>query len=130
MLARASYYQYKRVSLGAQDLDRSLGRHIRPYAETRQPIRPKDPTVPRGGGCCKAYRGLGNRSIFYPGSSVGSAITPVFGFGEQVEQRQILFEDNPSSYVLALPSSPCPRPLPQTSHALVASRCPYEPRTP
>ena len=73
MLARASYY--KHVSLGPQDLDRSLGRHVRPYTETRQPIRPKDPAVPRGGECYKAYPGLGNRSIFYPGSSVGSTIT-------------------------------------------------------
>ena len=73
MLARASYY--KHVSLGPHDLDRSLGRHVRPYTETRQPIRPKDPAVPRGGGCYKAYPGLGNRSIFYPGSSVGSTIT-------------------------------------------------------
>ena len=47
MLARASYY--KHVSLGSQDLDRSLGRHVRPYTETRQPIRPKYPPVPRGG---------------------------------------------------------------------------------
>ena len=47
MLARASYY--KHVSLGPQDLDRSLGRHVRPYTETRLPIRPKDPAVPRGG---------------------------------------------------------------------------------
>ena len=52
-----------------------LGRHVRPYTETRQPIRPKDPAVPRGGKCCKAYPGLGNRSMFYPGSSVGSTIT-------------------------------------------------------
>ena len=73
MLARASYY--KHVSLGPQDLDRSLGRHVRPYTETRQPIRPKDPAVPRGGECYKAYPGLGNRSIFYPGSSAGSTIT-------------------------------------------------------
>ena len=55
MLARASYY--KHVSLGPQDLDRSLGRHVRPYTETRQPIRPKDPAVPRGGECYKAYLG-------------------------------------------------------------------------
>ena len=73
LLARASYY--KHVSLGPQDLDRSLGRHVRPYTETRQPIRPKDPAVPRGGECYKAHPGLGNRSIFYPGSSVGSTIT-------------------------------------------------------
>ena len=73
MLARASYY--KHVSLGPQDLDRSLGRHVRPYTETRQPIRPKDPAVPTGE-CYKAYPGLGNRWIFYPGSSVGSTITP------------------------------------------------------
>ena len=39
------------------------------------PIRPKDPAVPRGGECCKAYPGLGNRSIFYPGSSLVSTIT-------------------------------------------------------
>ena len=74
MLARASYYQH--VSLGPQDLDRSLGRHVRPYTETRQPIRPKDPAVPRVGECYKAYSGLGNGSIFYSGSSVGSTITP------------------------------------------------------
>ena len=73
LLARASFY--KHVSLGSQDLDRSLGRHVRPYTETRQPIRPKDPAVPRGGECYKAYPGKGNRSIFYPGSSVGSTIT-------------------------------------------------------
>ena len=73
MLARASYYEY--VSLGPRDLDRSLGRHVRPYTETRQPIRPKDPAVPRGGECYKAYPGLGTRSIFYSGSSVGSTIT-------------------------------------------------------
>ena len=36
LLARASYY--KRVSLGPQDLDRSLGRHVPTYVETRQPI--------------------------------------------------------------------------------------------
>ena len=47
LLARASFY--KHVSLGSQDLDRSLGRHVRPYTETRQPIRPKYPPVPRGG---------------------------------------------------------------------------------
>ena len=58
-------------------MDRSLGRHVRPYTETRQPIRPKDPAGPRGGECYKAYPGLGNRSIFYPGSSVGSTITGV-----------------------------------------------------
>ena len=72
MLARPSYY--KHVSLGPQDLDRSWGRHVRLYTETRQPIRPKDPAVPRGGEGYKAYTGLGNRSIFYPGSSVGSTI--------------------------------------------------------
>ena len=55
LLARASYCQH--VSLGPQDLDRSLGRHVRPYTETRQPIRPKDPAVPRGGECYKAYPG-------------------------------------------------------------------------
>ena len=58
VLARASYY--KHVSLGPQDLDRSLGRHVRLNTETRQPIRPKDPAVPRGGECYKAYPGLGN----------------------------------------------------------------------
>ena len=61
--------------MGLQDLDRSLGRHVRPNTEARQPIRPKDPAVPRGGECYKAYPGLGNRSTFYPGSSVGSTIT-------------------------------------------------------
>ena len=49
MLARASYY--KHVSLGPQDLDRSLGRHVpgttAVYGDP-QPIRPKDPDVPRG----------------------------------------------------------------------------------
>ena len=49
MLARASYY--KHISLGPQDLDRSLGRHVRPYTETRHTTRPKDPAVPRGGEC-------------------------------------------------------------------------------
>ena len=73
MLARVSYY--KHVSLVAQDLDRSLGRHVRRYTETRQPIHAKDPAVPRGGECYKAYPGLGNRSIFYPGGSVGTTIT-------------------------------------------------------
>ena len=73
MLARASCY--KHVSLGPQDLVRSLGTHVWPYTQTRQPIRPKDPAVPRGEECCKAYPGLGNRSIFYPGSSAGSTIT-------------------------------------------------------
>ena len=73
MLARASFF--KHVSLGPQDFDRSLGRHVQLYTETRQPIRPKDPAVTRGGECYKAYPGLGNRSIFYPGSSVGSTIT-------------------------------------------------------
>ena len=47
MLARASYY--KHVSLSRQDLDRSLGRHVRPYTETPQPIRSKDPAISRGG---------------------------------------------------------------------------------
>ena len=92
VLARASYYKHVSLgpqgfALGPQDLDRSLGKHGRPYTETRQPIRPKDPAVPRGGKCGNAYRGLGNRSIFYftvgwvidrsftPGSSVGSTIT-------------------------------------------------------
>ena len=46
MLARASYY--KHFSLGPQDLDRSLGRHVRPFTQNRQPLRPKDPAVPRG----------------------------------------------------------------------------------
>ena len=69
--ACASYY--KHVSLGPQDLDRSLSRHVRPYTETRQPIRSKDPAVPRGGECYKVYPGLGNRSIL--GSSAGSTIT-------------------------------------------------------
>ena len=73
LFSRASYY--KHVSLDPQDLDRSLGRHVRLNTETRQPIRPKDPAVPRGGECYKAYPGLGNWSIFYPGSSVGSTIT-------------------------------------------------------
>ena len=76
LLARASYY--KHVSQGPQDLDRSLGRHVRPYTETRQRIRPKDPAVPRGENVIRftpRYSGLGNRSIFYPGSSVGSTIT-------------------------------------------------------
>ena len=73
MLARACYY--KHVSLGPQDLYRSLGRHVRPYTETRQRIRPQDPAVPRGGKCYKAHPGLGNRSIFHPGSSVCSTIT-------------------------------------------------------
>ena len=73
MLARASYY--KHVSLGPQDLDRSLGRLVRPYTETRQPIRPKDPAVSGEGECHKAYPRPGNRSIFYPGSSVGNTIT-------------------------------------------------------
>ena len=31
------------VFLSLHDLDRSLGRYVRPYTETRQPIRPKDP---------------------------------------------------------------------------------------
>ena len=75
MLARASYYNH--VSLGPQDLDRSLGRRVRPYTETRKPIRPKDPAVPRGGECYKARPGLGNRSILYPGTSVGT--TSKFG---------------------------------------------------
>ena len=44
ILARASYC--KHVSLGLQDLDRSLGRHVRPYTETSQPIRPKDIPCP------------------------------------------------------------------------------------
>ena len=57
MLADASHY--KRVSLGPQDLDRSLGRHVRWYTEPRQPIHPKDPAVPRGE-CYKAYDRLGN----------------------------------------------------------------------
>ena len=70
---RVSYY--KHIYLGPQDLDRSLGRHVRPYTETRQPIRPEDPAVPRGGECYKDNPGLGNRSIVYPGSSVGSTIT-------------------------------------------------------
>ena len=73
MLPRASYF--KHVSLGPQDLDQIVDRHVRPYAETRQPIRPTDPAVPRGAECYKAYPGLGNRSIFCPGSSVGSTIT-------------------------------------------------------
>ena len=73
LFSRASYY--KQVSLNPQDLDRSFGRHVRPYTETRQPIRLKDPAVPRGGKCYKAYPGLGNRSIFYLGSSVGKTIT-------------------------------------------------------
>ena len=47
VLARASYY--KHVSQGPQDLDRSLGRHVRPHTETRQPIRPKDSSVQKGG---------------------------------------------------------------------------------
>ena len=51
-LARASYYEH--VSLDPQDLDRGLGRHVRPYMETRQPIRLKDPAVPRGEECYKA----------------------------------------------------------------------------
>ena len=76
MLARASYY--KHVSLGPQDLDRSLGRHVPgttavygdPSTDTSQRSRRS-----KGGKCCKAYPGLGNRSIFYPGSSVGSTIT-------------------------------------------------------
>ena len=49
-----------------------MGRHVRPVTET--PQRPKAPAVPRGGKCFKAYSGLGNQSIFYPGSSVGSTI--------------------------------------------------------
>ena len=61
---RASYYKY--VCLGPQDLNRSLGKHVRPYTETRQPIRPKHPAVPRGVECYKAYHGLGNRSIYLP----------------------------------------------------------------
>ena len=66
----------KNVFLGPQDLDRGFGRHVRPYTETRQPIRPKDPAVPRKNVIPgKAYPGLGNRSIFYPGSSVGSIVT-------------------------------------------------------
>ena len=69
VLARAS--SHKHVSLGPQDLDRSLGRHVRPYTETRQPIRPKDPAVARGGKCYKGYPGLGNRWTFTPGSSGG-----------------------------------------------------------
>ena len=46
ILALASYY--KHVSLGPQELERSLGGHVRPNTETRQPIRLKDPAVPRG----------------------------------------------------------------------------------
>ena len=79
MRARSSYY--KHVSLGPQDLDRSLGWHVRPNTETRQPIRPKDPAVPKGGECCQAYPGLGSRSIFSPGSSVGSTITHPYNAG-------------------------------------------------
>ena len=87
MLARASYH--KHVSLGPQDLDRSLGKHVRPYTKTRQPIRPKDPAVPKGGKCYKAYPGLGNRSIFYPGSSVGITSMKYTGIyiGDKKENR-------------------------------------------
>ena len=84
MLARASYY--KHVSLGPQDLGRSLGRHVRPYSIYGDPstdIRPKDPAVPTGGECYKAYPRLCNRSIVYPGSSVGSTITRVYDISQK-----------------------------------------------
>ena len=44
VLASVSFF--KHVSLGPQDLDRSLGRHVQLYTETRQPIRPKDIVSP------------------------------------------------------------------------------------
>ena len=72
LLARASYY--KHVSLGPQDLDRSLGRHVRPYTETRNRYVPKIRPF-EGGENVIRLTGLGNRSIFYPGSSVGITIT-------------------------------------------------------
>ena len=52
-----------------------VGTYHRMWRPVNRYIHPKDPTFPRGGECCKAYPGLGNRSIFYPGSSVGSTIT-------------------------------------------------------
>ena len=78
MLARASYY--KHVSLGPQDLDRSLGRHVRPYTETRQPIRPKHPAVQGG----ENVRRLGStitsipRSLQIRVSTKSSISQPIF----------------------------------------------------
>ena len=79
----------------------------RTYTETRQLIRPKDPAVPRGGKCYKAYPGLGNRSIFDPGSSVGSTIT--FGIVEDTSSNptsNISFKRNACPCVLLISMSP------------------------
>ena len=56
-------------------MDRSLGRHVRPYTETRQPIRPKDPAVPRENAIRLILGWVIDRYFTPPGSSVGSTIT-------------------------------------------------------
>ena len=51
--------------------------------------------------CYKAYPGLGNRSIFYPGSSVGNTIT--FGIVEDTSSTptsNISFKRNARAYVI------------------------------
>ena len=63
------------VSLGRQEFKRSWGRQVRSHTEICHSVCPKDPVVPMGGECFKAYPGQGNRSIFYPGSSVDYTLT-------------------------------------------------------
>ena len=66
--------------------------------------------ISKGGECYKAYPGLGNRSIFYPGSSVGSTIT--FGIVEDTSSdptSNISFQRIACACVLlqtCLPGSP------------------------
>ena len=67
-LARASLNAYVVGSSGIDIAGKSANGRIR-YR------RHKDPAVPREGECCKDHPGLGNRSIFYSGSSVASTFT-------------------------------------------------------
>ena len=74
------------------------------YDRIKRPVNryiPKIPPFQRGGECYKAYPGLGNRSILYPGSSVGITIT--FGIVEDTSSNptsNISFRRNACACVL------------------------------
>ena len=77
MIARASYY----INMSPWVPRIWIEVWVGTYDRIRRPVNryvPKIPPFQGGGNVIKLYYpGLGNRSIFYPGSSVGSTITPV-----------------------------------------------------